>query len=72
MTDSQAEVKKKESELTNDILKELREVIEKIGHEEDYALILEHAEGLVLYSKKDNSITEKVIKKYNESKSGKK
>ena len=72
MTDSQAEVKKKENELTNDILKELREVIERIGQEEDYSLILEHAEGLVLYSKKANNITEKVIKRYNELKSGKK
>lgn len=72
VTDSQAEVKKKENELTNDILKELREVIERIGQEEDYSLILEHAEGLVLYSKKANNITEKVIKRYNELKSGKK
>ena len=72
VTDSQAEVKKKEGELTNNILKELREVIEKIGQEEDYTIILEQAEGLVLYSNKANSITEKTIKRYNELKSGKK
>ena len=72
VTDSQAEVKKKEGELTNNILKELREVIEKIGQEEEYTLILEQAEGLVLYSNKANSITEKTIKRYNELKSGKK
>ncbi|MFN3479271.1 MAG: OmpH family outer membrane protein [Thermodesulfovibrionales bacterium] len=70
--DSQAEVKKKESELTGSILKELREIIDKIGKEENYTLILENVEGLILYSKKDIDLTEKVIKVYNETKAKKK
>ncbi|MFN3395217.1 MAG: OmpH family outer membrane protein [Thermodesulfovibrionales bacterium] len=70
--DSQAEVKKKESELTGSILKELREIIDKIGKEENYTLILENVEGLILYSKKDIDLTEKVIKTYNETKAKKK
>lgn len=70
--DSQAEVKKKESELTGSILKELREVIDKIGKEENYTLILENVEGLILYSKKDIDLTEKVIKTYNDMKAKKK
>lgn len=68
VSDSQAEVKKKEGELTNEILKEIRGVIEQIGQEEGYSLILEQAEGLVLFSNKANNITEKVMKRYNESK----
>lgn len=70
--DSQTEVKKKETELTGAILKELREIIDKIGKEENYTLILENVEGLILYSKKDIDLTEKVIKVYNETKAKKK
>lgn len=66
--DSQAEIKKKESEATASIIKEIRDVIDKIGREENYSLILENFEGIILYSKKDLDITDKVIKRYNESK----
>lgn len=69
--DSQAEVKKKENELTGTILKELREIIDRIGQEGGYSLILENVEGIILYSRKDLDITEKVIKMYNESKAKK-
>jgi outer membrane protein len=72
VADSQAEVKKKEGELTGEILKDLREMINKIAQEEGYTLILEHAEGLVLYSNKSLDLTDKVIKRYNESKAVKK
>ena len=48
--DSQAEVKKKEGELTGAIIKESREIIEKIGAEEGYTLIIER--GMVIYSNK--------------------
>lgn len=64
--DSQNEVKKRENEVTGSIIKEMRDVIEKIGQEEGYSLILENAEGIILYSKKDLDITDRVIKSYNE------
>ncbi|MBM4137555.1 MAG: OmpH family outer membrane protein [Nitrospira sp.] len=64
--DSQAEVKKKEFDLTDEIIKEIREMVEKIGQEEGYALIVE--KGMVLFSNKDFDITDAVIKKYNELK----
>lgn len=67
VTDSQSEVKKKESELTGDILKDIRAIVEKMGEEAGYTIILENADGLVLYSKKDINLTDVVIKKYNES-----
>ncbi len=70
--DSQNEMKKKESDATVSILKELREVIDKIGREDGYSLILENVEGIILYSKKDLDITDRVIKNYNDFKSKKK
>jgi outer membrane protein len=68
LADSEAEIKKKEGELTGEILKDLREMINKIAEEEGYTLILEHAEGLVLYANKSLDLTDKVIKRYNETK----
>ncbi len=64
--DSQSEVKKKEGELTDSILKEIRDIIEKVGEQEGYTLIIE--KGMVLYSNKGIDITESVLKKYDESK----
>lgn len=72
VADSQAEVKKKEGELTGEILKDLREMINKVAQEEGYSLILENAEGIVLYANKFLDLTDKVIKRYNESKASKK
>ena len=67
VADSQAEVKKKEGELTGDILKNIRAIIQKIGQDEAYTLILENAEGQILYSKKEIDLTDMVIKKHNEA-----
>lgn len=68
VSDSQNEVKKKEGELTGDIIKELREIIEKIGSEEGYTVILEGSEGQILFAKKDIDLTDVVLKKHNELK----
>ena len=68
VSDSQNEVKKKEGELTGEILKDIRSIIQKMGQDEEFALILENAEGQILYSKKELDLTETVIKKHNESK----
>ncbi len=67
VADSQSEVKKRESELTGGILKQIRAVVEKMGQDEGYTMIIENAEGIILYSKKDLNLTDAVIKKYNES-----
>jgi len=64
--DSQAEIKKKEGEHTDTILKDIREIIDKIGEEEGYTLIIER--GMVLYSNKGIDITDSIIKKYDELK----
>jgi outer membrane protein len=64
--DSQAEVKKKEGELTEAIIKGVHDIVERIGKEEGYTLIIE--KSLVLYTNKDLDITDSVIKEYNKSK----
>ena len=64
--DSQNDIKKKEGEITGSILKEIRDVVEKIGQEEGYSLILENVEGIILFSRKDLDVTERVIKTYND------
>ena len=69
VSDSQAEVKKKESEMTGEIVTEIRAIVEKIGEEGGYTMVIENAEGLILYSKKDLDLTDSVIKRYNASKS---
>ena len=68
MSDSQAEVKKKEGELTEAILKELRQLINAVAQEQGYSLMLERAEGLILYANKSIDITDNLIKKYNDLK----
>lgn len=69
VTDSQNDVKKKESEFTADILKDLRAIIEKMGQEGSYTMIIENAEGIILFSRPEQNLTESLIKRYNESKS---
>lgn len=66
--DSQTEVKKRELELTDVIIKDIRQIVEKMGEEGGYTLIIEKTGGMVLYSKKDIDLTDAVIKKYNQSK----
>jgi outer membrane protein len=65
--DSQEDVKKKEVEFTNEILGELKAIVEEIGFTEHFSLILEKVEGVVLYADSAIDITEKVIQKYDES-----
>jgi outer membrane protein len=64
--DSQEEVKKKEGELTETILKEVHELVSKIGKEEGYTLIIE--KSLVVFSNKSIDITDKVLEEYNKIK----
>jgi outer membrane protein len=66
--DSQTEVKKRELELTDVIIKDIRQIVEKMGEEGGYTLIIEKTGGMVLYSKKDIDLTDAVIKKYNQTK----
>ena len=71
VSDAQNELKKKEGEFTGGILNGLRDVIEKMGQAEGYTMIVENAEGIILYSQKNLDLTTKVIEKYNELNPGK-
>lgn len=51
-------------------MREIRELIEKIGEEEGYTLIIE--KGMVLYSNKGIDSTDSVLKKYDAFKKSKK
>jgi len=64
--DSQAEIKKKEGELTESIIKGVHGIVERIGKEGGYTLIIE--KSLVLYTNDELDITDTVIKEYNKSK----
>jgi len=65
--DAQAEVKKREDQVTGSILKEIRDIIDKIGQEDGYSLIFENVEGIIVFSRKDLDVTDRVIKRYNEA-----
>lgn len=64
LEDSDAELRKKDQELTGSILKDLAVVIQEIGERDGYTLILENSSSSVLYGSKSIDITESVIKAF--------
>ena len=68
--DSQADLQRKDNELTGVILKELQDVIKDYGDRENYTMILESNSSAVLYGAKGSDLTDTVIELYN--KEGKK
>lgn len=64
--DARLETEKKHRELTESIYKEVLEVVEKIGQEEKYTMIL--PAQTVVFIDKTFDITDRVIKRYNETK----
>jgi outer membrane protein len=64
LEDSDAELRKKDQELTGSILKDLAVVIQEIGEREGYTVILENSSSSVLYGSKSIDITESVIKAF--------
>jgi len=70
--DFQEEIQKKEVELTQKIQKDLLEIVKKIGKEEGYTMIFESGVGSIIYAREEFDITDKVIKKYNETPDAKK
>jgi outer membrane protein len=67
VSDSEAELAKKQREMENSILNDLVNIIQQIGKEGDYTLILPAT--VILYSNKVIDITDTVLKKFNEMKS---
>jgi len=69
--DSQADLEKKDNELTGAIIRDLQEVIRGYGEREGYTLILESGSSPVLYSAKNADLTEAIIREYNSGHPGK-
>ncbi|HYC22236.1 MAG TPA: OmpH family outer membrane protein [Candidatus Bathyarchaeia archaeon] len=66
--DSQAELQKKDNELTGQIIQELQEIIRQIGDRDRYTLILEISSAPVLYTDKSSDLTDQVLTAYNAKK----
>ena len=63
--DSQQELQIKDRDLTGRVLEELRQVIQGMGEEGSYTVILEGNNTVVLYGSRAIDLTETVIKTYN-------
>ncbi|MBI4844211.1 MAG: OmpH family outer membrane protein [Nitrospirae bacterium] len=64
--DTDEELQKKEVEYVQKISAEVKEILDKIGKEENYTAILEMVEGGILYMPKELDLTDTVIKRLNE------
>ena len=65
--DTQAEMQAKDNEFTGKIITELQAVIQEVGREDGYTLILE-ASTNVLYGASSADLTERIISTYNSRK----
>jgi len=64
LEDSDADLRKKDSELTGKILRRLAVVIQEIGARDDYTVILENSASSVLYGSESIDLTAEVIKTF--------
>lgn len=64
--DYQVELQKKQNEITQSMLKEIRQIINEFAQKEGYSLILEKAEQLIIYTTKEVDITDKIIALFNQ------
>jgi len=62
--DTQNELNQKRMEMERNIFIGLKKVIQKLGADEGYTLILEENENIMLFSSKVTDITDQVIKAY--------
>lgn len=70
--DYQVELQKKQNEITQSMLKEIRQIINDYAKKEGYNLIIEKAEQLILYSTLEVDITDKIITLFNQKTSTRK
>jgi outer membrane protein len=66
--DTQNEINQKRAEMERNISMGFQKVIQKVGADEGYTLILEKNENIVLYVSKALDITDRVIKAYDAQK----
>jgi outer membrane protein len=65
INDSNEELKKKEQEYVGKIAKDLAELVEKLGKELNYDIIVEAKESGVMYNSKKVDMTDMLIDRYN-------
>jgi len=64
--DANEELKRKEAQYTNQILKDLREIVVEFGKKHGYTIIFERVPGVLLYVDDTLDLTEKIIKIYDQ------
>ncbi len=67
MDDFQKELEKKEQTLLQRVLQELSGVIEKVGKDKGYYMIVEKRGASVLYASSDADLTDEIINAYNQA-----
>ncbi len=65
--DIRVELQRKDLELTQGVLKEIEAIVNKIGQQEGFDLIVEKTEAGILYGSSSSDITQKVISVYDAS-----
>jgi outer membrane protein len=63
--ETQMTLQNQERSLTKPLIDELRSIIEGLGKERGYSLILEKNEGAVLYAETGSDLTDEVVKRFN-------
>jgi outer membrane protein len=66
--DNQKEIQQKTAEINQNVVIALQKIIEKVGTDEGYTLILEKNETIVLFASKAIDITDRVIKAFDAQK----
>ena len=66
-SDFEAELRQKDVEASTKILKDLEEVVKRLGDTEKFTLIFERTQSSVLFGSPSADVTDKVIALYNES-----
>ena len=65
--DYETDLRQKDAETSQRILKELEEIVKRLGDGEKYTLILERTQAGILFGSPSVDITERIISLYNES-----
>lgn len=66
VADYQVELQKKQNEITQSMLKEIRQIINEFAQKEGYSLILERAEQLLIFVTPTIDITDRIIALFNQ------
>ncbi len=62
--DSQETLRRKNGMLVSDLLKKMRKIVDKVGKDEGYTMILEKSSQSVLYADSSIDITDRVVKEF--------